>query len=476
MATRVRRDIWTLHQQEGLWNDTVLAYALGVGVLKNDELGNPPSWSWRHQTQVHGMASDPLDGLRRQCQHSSWYFLPWHRMYLLYYEQIIRAAIATLDEIDESVKQSWALPYWDYCRKSARELPPAFRKEQLPDGRANPLHEPVRNPGINDGRYGLVDDQVRAANWWKEKFFSTAQPVDSFGGPITGWNHGGRRGEPMGAVETTPHGDVHRFIGGKMADFTTAASDPIFWLHHCNIDRIWEVWRNAQPGPSDPTSGGWLTQTFDFLDAGGQRQPMQPSDVGDTIGLGYSYEDVSPPPEDCLTAKERAVTEFIEDAEARRNDAEARELPPQSIGSSDADTVLSRSEVDVAISLAEDEQLIARQGRAGPGRMLLYVRDIRSSAPPTLGYSLYLVGQQTEDLYLVGSLPLFGLQEAMEDDESHAIEYCFEITDIVGEMTAQDDWDPAQARLRIRPSNPMAAELAEDAPNVTIGTFDFAYQ
>ena len=38
-----------------------------------------------------------------------------------------------------------------------------------------------------------------------------------------------------------------------MADFATVGGDPIFYLHHCNLDRIWESWnRLGNSNPTDP--------------------------------------------------------------------------------------------------------------------------------------------------------------------------------------------------------------------------------
>lgn len=39
------------------------------------------------------------------------------------------------------------------------------------------------------------------------------------------------------------HGDIHLWVGGNMAELTTAAEDPLFWMHHANVDRIWELQR-----------------------------------------------------------------------------------------------------------------------------------------------------------------------------------------------------------------------------------------
>ena len=61
---RLRRDIWRLQPEGAPWHDIVLAYALGVGELKKQLATDPVSWHWSYQTQVHGMAADPGDGLR----------------------------------------------------------------------------------------------------------------------------------------------------------------------------------------------------------------------------------------------------------------------------------------------------------------------------------------------------------------------------------------------------------------------------
>ena len=40
-----------------------------------------------------------------------------------------------------------------------------------------------------------------------------------------------------------------------MADFSTVGGDPLFYLHHANLDRIWESWnRLGNSNPTDPTS------------------------------------------------------------------------------------------------------------------------------------------------------------------------------------------------------------------------------
>ncbi len=50
-------------------------------------------------------------------------------------------------------------------------------------------------------------------------------------------------------MEGAIHAGVHNAVGGDMAD-KSSPTDPLFWLHHANIDRIWAKWQtshNATP-------------------------------------------------------------------------------------------------------------------------------------------------------------------------------------------------------------------------------------
>jgi len=82
-----------------------------------------------------------------------------------------------------------------------------------------------------------------------------------------------------------------------MSKFWTAALDPIFWLHHANIDRLWEVWRNRDPSHQTPNDNTWRSQNFDFHDSTGQIASLTVVQVLDTtaVPLRYQYEDITDP-------------------------------------------------------------------------------------------------------------------------------------------------------------------------------------
>lgn len=152
-------------------------------------------------------------------------FLPWHRAYMRYFElAILRQNPGT------------ALPWWDWA--SGQSIPAAFSAERA-DGQPNPLFKarinvPTANPPLN-------------------------RDTTRFPGE-TGGNQNARlptRGEIAALYRVTQfeefstglegiHNRIHMWTGGirgDMSNVNTAAYDPIFWSHHCMIDRVWYLWQ-----------------------------------------------------------------------------------------------------------------------------------------------------------------------------------------------------------------------------------------
>ena len=128
----VRRDVFSDGGQQDLtW------YAVGVAELQSRPISERTSW--RFFAAIHGFdqdfwtragaweAGDPLPGdadpdqFWLQCQHASWYFLPWHRGYLMAFEALMRDAI-----VAKNGPATWALPYWNYFNPGQNKLPSAF--------------------------------------------------------------------------------------------------------------------------------------------------------------------------------------------------------------------------------------------------------------------------------------------------------------------------------------------------------------
>jgi hypothetical protein len=218
-----------------------------------------------------------------QCRHGTWYFVAWHRMYLYYFERIVRAQV-----VANGGPHSWALPYWNYDVAGHNTLPPAFRRRHRPDGSPNPLYVHDRNPGINSGA-GLPSAITSPT-------FALARPTftgaSEFGGGAT--SALGQFWSSTGRLEQTPHNDVHVAVGGLMGNPDTAAQDPIFWLHHANIDRLWNHWLTLGEGRTNPSDNLWKTQVFTFFDENGQAVQMTGQQVVDSAAqLHYRYAEGS---------------------------------------------------------------------------------------------------------------------------------------------------------------------------------------
>src|SRR5262249_57470534 len=96
----------------------------------------------------------------------------------------------------------------------------------------------------------------------------------------------------------SPHGVVHTTVGGRgglMSSVPTAAGDPIFWLHHANIDRLWNVWLNQGEGRTNPVDPAYLGTSYAFADETGDVVTVQVRDIMNSAALGYAYEGVTNP-------------------------------------------------------------------------------------------------------------------------------------------------------------------------------------
>ncbi len=309
-------------------NTDLLWYAKGVGVMQSRALNDPNSWwffaaihgeyvyqpqsefpGWAYIPPVPAVPTKPLPSVEdyktywNQCQHQSWYFLPWHRGYLIAIEEQLRQAIISLGG-----PTSWALPYWDYLGPDNEyRIPPSFTQASLPDGDPNPLMVTARYGPKNDGNIYIQIPPVSNACLSNDIYTGSNAntPRPGFGGPKTGFWHGGTL--PSGNLESNPHNLVHVDVGGNapngkiwglMADPGIAALDPIFYLHHANIDRMWAAW-NAD-GNANPVDPRWLAgptdtgeRKFIMPKPGATPWTYTPADVNSLASLDYTYQSLA---------------------------------------------------------------------------------------------------------------------------------------------------------------------------------------
>ncbi|MES1025270.1 tyrosinase family protein [Gloeocapsa sp. BRSZ] len=279
----VRENIATFMQSP----TKIAALRRGIRVMQSRSSSNPTSWIY--QANMHGIPSNESRRLTAwgTCNHGSFFFFPWHRMYLYYFERILRQA---------SGDSTLALPYWNYSDfPDQRTLPEAFRNRLLPDGSTNSLYVEQRAPGINQGTTALASAEVSYEGaFQRTNFFHTSSGQQSFGGRrATSAMH---RGSGGGLLEGRPHNQVHVVVGGSsgwMRQVEMAARDPIFWLHHSNIDRLWERWLLLGNGRANPTNDSdWMNDRFTFFDENARQVTMRGRDILNTVQqLNYRYDD-----------------------------------------------------------------------------------------------------------------------------------------------------------------------------------------
>jgi len=257
-------------------------FARGVRVMKSLPPTHPNSWYY--QANIHGTRSNANVLGWRTCQHGSWFFFPWHRMYLYYFERIMRKATGD---------PNFNMPYW--VSSGDNSIPAEFRFPATP---GNPLFTPDRCPLVNAGQH-LPPVQTSYERAYRQNLFTAPEnsSIPSFGGEMSRIpTHSGAR---AGSLELGPHNYVHDYIGGPgrglMSDPNTAAQDPIFWVHHCNVDRIWEGWLHVNRRHQNPVDGTWGRRTFVFFDEFAKPVYLTADQVVNTAaGLGYAYESIPP--------------------------------------------------------------------------------------------------------------------------------------------------------------------------------------
>ena len=224
-------------------------------------------------------ASDPSDPEHFQ----QWYFLPWHRLMLHQFEGVIRDVLQDED---------FSLPYWNPVTGNPDDfiVPAMFR---VP---GTTLYNGTRWPWVNGGeRIDVLYKEWINLDALNEKFY-----IDSPNGNL-GFNP---------RMDQNPHFFTHFALGGDMAEFSTVGGDPMFYLHHANIDRIWESW--SRLGNKNPTDPKYLNRKFSYGDRSNKRADLPVSASDRTAQMGYEYDGYEKPPQpQRLTTEEAAERDRV---------------------------------------------------------------------------------------------------------------------------------------------------------------------
>ncbi len=183
-------------------------------------------------------------------QHMSERFLPWHRVFLLLLEHAL-----------QSIHPDVTIPYWNWT-KAASQTFPAWLASFTPTVPMPPPMSPItvtRSPGPSS---------------WLATIASSTPGVMALSTFSTF----------TGGLENI-HNGVHVWVGGTMGWIPTAPADPIFWMHHANIDRLWSVWQAAHPGLNPNLPGPPSSPTSPVMDPWSYTEPNTRS----IAAMGYKY-------------------------------------------------------------------------------------------------------------------------------------------------------------------------------------------
>ncbi|KAL3678609.1 hypothetical protein R1sor_021565 [Riccia sorocarpa] len=309
---RIRRALQCLDEEElGVYKEKLeRAYNLLAALPGNDPR------TLENQAIVHcacGTGALPNDGGRLDV-HNGWLFQPWHRWFLYFHERILQGLLGD---------PTFTIHFWNWdndgvvvegrskgCLKAGNAFPniygdpstivyhsPRSWRASLPRSPLN-LIKPTEDTDLNTWCTGMPDDVLAAGNvkalrdaiirstssdvFFGRKYSAGDFPVDIHQPNATG----------EGSLER-PHDSVHAWVGGDMLINPISSLDPVFWAHHGNVERLWDMWQRLGPNRTVPQDPDFLDAEFLFYDENGDTVRVTVRDSLDTRALGYIYEETN---------------------------------------------------------------------------------------------------------------------------------------------------------------------------------------
>ncbi|HWS39029.1 MAG TPA: tyrosinase family protein [Actinoplanes sp.] len=204
-------------------------------------------------------------------------FFPWHREYLRLLE---------LDLQGVSGNPNLFIPYWDWTQTAS-----PFTAD---------FCGTITNGSVNSGNFSpnwgwsIYRSSIQTNFLQRRLGQGASRPTTAAVNNVQAftvydqspWN-GTVSNSYRNRNEIELHNRVHNYVGGHMGT-REAPNDPVFWLHHCNIDRLWWLWQQNRGIDTYQPRTGTTTRVVDNTET---MQPFgrTPSSVRDIAALGYTY-------------------------------------------------------------------------------------------------------------------------------------------------------------------------------------------
>jgi len=238
-------------------------------------------------------------------------FFPWHRILLYEFEKELQSVIPTV-----------TIPYWDWSDPASNPFTPDFLggAGTGANGQVLPADGPFAHDGPNHWVLHVVDQPGDPD--YLQRYLNRTDPQAA--GPVTLPTPGNVTNNlAITPYEKSPwkgftsidnsfrshheadlHNWIHNWVGGSMLKMTSP-NDPCFWLHHCNIDRLWAVWmvQHLTEPPYLPPAGTvgvapghGINDTMIFSSGGTApwTDIFTPAAAVDHHALGYWYDGDQP--------------------------------------------------------------------------------------------------------------------------------------------------------------------------------------
>ncbi|MCE2746939.1 MAG: tyrosinase family protein [Burkholderiales bacterium] len=364
-----------------------------------------PSYTQRSQLKPAWDTCTHADG-------SEIHFLIWHRLYIWHFEKIIRKI---------SGKADFALPYWNYTNPRNRKLPPQFIDKN------SSLYTESRLSDLNKHKKiaSAMNPSLDIGPLFKNRVFSVFSS----------------------SIDNAPHGAMHWYVGGGfsnkpvfnpiyqvsspemfglMSHVPSAGFDPVFWLHHSNIDLIWTSWEKTDFGVRPTLQQLEAVQwPYIFFDENGNKVQYTIKEAYEkAFNLDYSYDStLSPVP----NLKNSAL---VHEEMVLKSVSHNREL----VWKKEAQVNLSKGNVKLKPGKAASDKLQLFSVQA-PDALVLEIETSFKKQPKD-AYNVYLLrkGKKT----LLGVMTFFGAQHHHHSTHEHSRVFSFDVTD---DIQKNDDYE-----------------------------------
>ncbi|KAJ6260068.1 Tyrosinase [Drechslerella dactyloides] len=260
---------------------------LHVCAMKRIMYARPPSDpnSYWGIAGIHGRPfqawPDPRNGASTNtnmgyCSHSSTLFPCWHRPYISYMEAVLywnAVLCISMSKASWSLKKpywdvanSYRHPYWDWATNNA-QIPDSYTRTTYrynqrglyDDNNGATFENPLwryrfpngyyNNPAIFGGApwtqrpTTIRDPNANAA--LRNNAASIRSNVYNLMTGVNSWSQFSNHVTGGNSLESI-HDLIHVLVGGNDGHMTSvpySAFDPIFWIHHCNVDRLYAIWQ-----------------------------------------------------------------------------------------------------------------------------------------------------------------------------------------------------------------------------------------